>query len=271
MAALDQLRQWPVGSASAAVIRRGELPVTTGDVRQVHPWASLTKPLVALAVLVAVEEQTLDLDEPAGPPGATLRHLLAHASGLAPDDDRVLAAPGSRRIYSNRGFELVGSLLAERSGMDMADYVRQAVLLPLGMEAATLAPGASPASGAAGTLADLAILAGELQAPTLVGAATMAGAASVCFPGLAGVVPGFGRHDPCDWGLGFELRGAKVPHWTGHTNSPGTYGHFGRAGGFVWIDPVAGVACCSLSDEPFGSWAVEAWPRLSDAVLGEAT
>ena len=61
----------------------------------------LTKLLTGLATLVAVEEGTVDLDEPAGPPGSTLRHLLAHASGLPPDDGPPLMAPGRRRIYSN--------------------------------------------------------------------------------------------------------------------------------------------------------------------------
>ena len=59
------------------------------------PWASVTKVLTALAVWVAVEEGTVAWDDPAGPLGATMvAHLLAHASGLAPDGDTVLAPPG---------------------------------------------------------------------------------------------------------------------------------------------------------------------------------
>ena len=57
------------------------------------------------------------------------------------------------------------------------------------------------------------------------------------FPGLVGVLPGFGRMDPNDWGLGFELRDAKSPHWTGARNSPRTFGHFGGSGTFLWVDP----------------------------------
>ncbi len=102
----------------------------------------------------------------------------------------------------------------------------------------------------------------------MVATETLHGATSVAFPGLAGVLPGFGRFEPCDWGLGFEVRDAKSPHWTGTRNSPATFGHFGQSGAFVWVDPVAGLACAALSDLPFGPWAVEAWPRLSDAVLG---
>jgi CubicO group peptidase (beta-lactamase class C family) len=92
-------------------------------------------------------------------------------------------------------------------------------------------------------------------------------ATGVAFPGLVGVLPGFGHQDPNDWGLGVEVRGRKSPHWTATTGSPRTFGHFGRAGGFVWVDPDAGLACCGLTDRPFGPWAAEAWPRLGDAVL----
>jgi CubicO group peptidase (beta-lactamase class C family) len=92
---------------------------------------------------------------------------------------------------------------------------------------------------------------------------------TVAFAGLAGVLPGFGRQDPNDWAVGPEIRGTKSPHWTGHDNSPRTFGHFGGAGGFLWVDPDAGIACASLSDREFGPWAAEAWPQLADRVLAE--
>jgi CubicO group peptidase (beta-lactamase class C family) len=81
------------------------------------------------------------------------------------------------------------------------------------------------------------------------------------------VLPDFGRFDPNDWGLGFELRDAKSPHWTGSRNSPRTFGHFGGSGTFLWIDPDAGLGLGVLTNLDFGDWAKEAWPRLSDAVL----
>jgi CubicO group peptidase (beta-lactamase class C family) len=93
----------------------------------------------------------------------------------------------------------------------------------------------------------------------------------VAFPGLVGVLPGYGRMEPNDWGLGFELRDTKEPHWTGRRNSPRTFGHFGQSGSFLWVDPEAGLACACLSDRRFGDWAKKAWPRLSDAVVAEAT
>jgi CubicO group peptidase (beta-lactamase class C family) len=108
-----------------------------------------------------------------------------------------------------------------------------------------------------------------LLQPTLVSAETLAEATTVQFPGLVGVVPGFGRQEPNDWGLGFELRDHKSPHWTGSRNSVSTFGHFGRSGTFIWVDPEAGVALAGLTDRDFGDWAKTAWPTLSDAVLEE--
>lgn len=236
-----------------------------GDTTLAGDWASVTKIVTALAVLVAVEEETVALDEPAGPPGSTVRHLLAHASGLAYDREQVLAPPGRRRIYSNAGFEVLGRLVAERAGMTFDTYLAEAVLHPLGMAGARL--DGSPAAGVTGTLADLVRLAGELMAPTVVSKATLALATSVAFPGLPGRLPGFDSQDPLDWGLGIEVRGSKSPHWTGRRNSPATFGHFGQSGSFLWVDPAAGVACAVLSGRDFGPWAKAAWPALADGVL----
>jgi CubicO group peptidase (beta-lactamase class C family) len=109
----------------------------------------------------------------------------------------------------------------------------------------------------------------ELLAPRLVARETLAEATSVQFPGLAGVLPGWGRMEPNDWGLTFELRDRKSPHWTSAHNSPQTFGHFGAAGTFLWVDPELSVACGLLTDEEFGPWAIEAWPRFNDLVVSE--
>lgn len=260
MTAEDGVDGWAVVTVSGVRTR--------GDVDTVLPWASVTKVLFAVGAWVAVEEGTLDLDAPAGPPGATVRHLLAHASGLAFEGDAVLAAPAARRIYSNTGIERAAVALEEAAGMPWSDYVVEAVCQPLGMSRTMVA--GSAAAGAQGPLADLVLLAAELRAPTLVAEATWAEATAVAFPGLPGVLPGFGRQDANDWGLGVEVRGHKSPHWTPSEASPRTFGHFGQAGGFVWVDPAAGVACASLSDRAFGPWAAEAWPALGSRALAEA-
>jgi CubicO group peptidase (beta-lactamase class C family) len=256
--------------AAAGVGRRaGGVEETAGPDDRAFAWASVTKVLTALAVWVAVEEGTTAWDEPAGPPGATVGHLLAHASGLAPDSDAILAAPGTRRIYSNRGFEVLADHLAGRAGMSFRAYMQAGVIEPLGLKGTGL-PG-SPAAGGSGPLVDLMRLGLELLTPTLVSTATVAVATSVAFPGLAGVLPGFGRQDPNDWGLGVEIRDGKRPHWTGRRNSPETFGHFGRSGTFLWVDPVAGLVVGFLGDRPFGPWATSAWPALSDAVVAAYT
>ncbi len=269
MQAFDLIEGWGAPHATAGIVGGDEPAVLAvrGDSACASRWASLTKPLTALATLVAFEEGVLDIDEPAGPPGAKLRHLLAHASGLAFDEDRVLAEPAQRRIYSNTGFEVLGATVAERTAMPFEQYLREAVLEPLGLKSAYLE--GSAAAGIVGPLEDVLRVAAELLSPTLIAPATLALATTVAFPGLAGVLPGFGYHDRQDWGLGLEVRGDKNPHWTGRRNSRATFGHFGASGSFLWVDPDLGVACAALSDRPFGAWAKAAWPAFSDAVVDE--
>ncbi|MFJ2933622.1 serine hydrolase domain-containing protein [Streptomyces sp. NPDC087219] len=265
---LASIENWPVPTAAAAVVRAdGTLAGSYGPTGQRFPLASVTKPLAAYAVLVAYEEGAIDLDEPAGPEGATVRHLLAHTSGLAFDENRVMAAPGTRRIYSNTGFEALGDHLAKATDIPFAEYLRQAVLEPLGMTSTTL--GGSPAKDAVSTVDDLVRFAAEVQAPRLLDPRTVLDAMSVAYPGLTGILPGYGHQRPNDWGLGFEIRDGKSPHWTGATSSPRAFGHFGQSGTFLWIDPDARAACVALTDRPFGPWAVEAWPPFTDAVLAD--
>ena len=265
MEALRQIEAWPCAHAAAGVV--GAVDATHGDTGRVFAWASVTKLASAVAVLVAVEEGLVDLDEPAGPPGSTVRHLLAHASGLPFEAGDPIARPGQRRVYSNHGFDVLAQLVAERAGMVFAAYFES-----VWQNGAVLAGPAG--SGAEGTLEALLDVATELLEPRRIAPETLTEAASVQFPGLVGVLPGFGRQDPNDWGLGLELRDAKSPHWTGSRNSPRTYGHFGRSGTFLWVDPDAGagkgLALACLTDLEFGAWAAEAWPRLSDAALAEA-
>jgi CubicO group peptidase (beta-lactamase class C family) len=251
-------------SAAGATAPDHELGVA-GDPHWSTPIASVGKLLVGMAALVAVEEGTVDLDEPAGPPGSTVRHLLAHASGLAFDQLRSIARPGRRRVYSNTGIEVFAEHLAQRAGMPFREYLSLGVLEPLGMPATELR--GSPAEGAWSSVSDLLAFSRELLRPTLVSAGTLAEAARAQFPELAGVLPGIGKFDPNPWGLTFEIRDGKEPHWTGHSNSPATFGHFGGSGSFLWVDPDAQIAAVVLTDRRFGPWALEAWPAFSDAVL----
>lgn len=267
-AALAPVADWPVPHAAVAVVGADGVLAATGEADRRLPVASVTKVVAALAFWVALEEEAIALDEPAGPEGSTVRHLLAHASGLAFDRPAVLAPPGTRRIYSNVGFDVVADLVAERAGMPFPAYLHEAVLAPLGMADSVLE--GSAAAGLVATVDDLALVARELLAPTLVAPDTLALATGVAFPGLAGVLPGIGAADPLDWGLGVEVKGDKHPHWSGDATSPRTFGHFGAAGSFLWVDPVRTVGCVGLSGREFGPWAMRAWPALADAVVAVA-
>ncbi len=92
---LDALGGWPGTHRAAGWRRRDGAEATAGDADRSFPLASVTKLLTATAVLVAVQEEILALDEPAGPPGSTVRLLLCHASGLPFDGRDPIAPPGS--------------------------------------------------------------------------------------------------------------------------------------------------------------------------------
>ncbi|MGY2063762.1 serine hydrolase domain-containing protein, partial [Nocardia gipuzkoensis] len=169
---------------------------------------SVTKPLVAYGVLVAVEEGAIELDQPAGPPGATVRHLLAHTAGLAFDTTVIMAEPGARRIYSSAGFEVLARFVAEQTGIAFEDYLHEAVFEPLEMKSSVLNGSAGHAARA--SLDDMLRFAEELLNPTLLSEQTLSEATSVQFPGVNGVLPGFGSQRPNDWGLGFEIRDHKT-------------------------------------------------------------
>ncbi|MCW2561132.1 MAG: penicillin-binding protein beta-lactamase class [Mycobacterium sp.] len=270
MSALDTISDWPVPTAAAAVVGPSGVLAEFGDTRRRFALASVTKPLVARAVQVAIEEGVVELDTPAGPPGSTVRHLLAHASGLSMRTGDVQAEPGKRRIYSNYGFGVLAETVQQASEIEFERYLAEAVFEPLGMQASALVGGAEAAGyGAESTVADLVAFAVDLLRPEVVSPQLHAESITVEFPGLDGVLPGFGVQRPNDWGLGFEIRDGKSPHWTGSSNSGETFGHFGQSGTFIWADPTADLALVVLTDRDFDEWTRQLWPALSDGVLRE--
>jgi CubicO group peptidase (beta-lactamase class C family) len=272
---------WPVGRAGVAVVSPSEVETAfrggvTGDDR--FEVASVTKLMTTLAALAAVESGRIDLDGPVAGAGqgVTLRHLLAHAGGHPFEPPGRARPPEQRRIYSNVGFRLLAEAVADAAGMSFPGWLASSVLDPLAMTSTRLVLRrgieGDPAAGAASTLHDLVRLARcllERGAP-VVGPELFAEATAVQFPGLAGLVPGVGRFDPCDWGLGFELHDAKRPHWMGDRRSPSAFGHFGASGCFLWVDPDAGLAAAAVSDRPFDDdrWGMATWPGWSDRLPG---
>ena len=260
------LARWD-GFVGAALVGPGGTIATWGDPATTVRIASVSKLVVSVGVLVAVEEGTVALDAPAGPPGATVEDLWCHASGLPFDGDQVVAPPRTRRIYSNTGIERLADHLPRAAGMSWQDYVGEAVVAPLGLTSTEVR--GSPAHGVRSNVADLARFAAELLRPTLVAPTTLPAATTPHLPDLDGVLPGLGPQRPNPWGLGFEIRGHKSPHWTGTTNSPRTFGHFGGSGTFLWVDPDLDLALVALGTRDFGDWAVELWPTFSDAVVAD--
>lgn len=270
MTALDLTSDWPVPHVSAAVLHAGHVVATIGDVDRVQRLASISKPMTAWAILVAVEEGLVQLDGPVGQPGCTTRHLLSHAGGYPFDGPEPIARPETTRIYSNSGIELAAQTVASEADLAFATYIREALFDPLAMTSTTLH--GSPAHEISASLADTCRFVTEVMQPTLIHATTAADASRIHYPTLPGIVPGVGRYEQCPWGLGFEVRGSKKPHWTGTTNSPRTFGHFGGSGAMFWVDPDRDLALVALADRNFDEWAstaIRAWPELSDAVIAE--
>jgi CubicO group peptidase (beta-lactamase class C family) len=267
MEALQLVDAWPVDHVAVVVVGPDGPLAQRGEVERTFRLASITKLFVAYGCLIAIQEGVLDLDAPAGPPGATVRHLLAHASGLGFDDSVPSSPVGRRRAYSNPGYERLGDVLSAATGMPVAEYLREGIFQPLGMAHTELKR--SPAHGAYGSAADLARFARELLRPTLVEPALLADAVTVQLPGLAGVQPGLGRQNPLDWGLGFDLRSTKEPSWMGETALPATFGHYGGSGTFLWVDPELDRAVVALADREFDEWALAAWIPFNDALLAE--
>jgi CubicO group peptidase (beta-lactamase class C family) len=264
--ALAAVDDWPLPRTCAVgVTDRDDVLAAHGAHDTVFPLASVTKPLAAYAVLVAVEQGRVDLDDDVDGEGRTVAHLLAHASGLGPEEGTPTSAPERRRVYSNLGYDLLGEHVEAAVRRPFGSWLLTAVLTPLGMHDTHL--DGSPARDGHGTVADLLRFGRELLAPTLLDPELHERATTVAFPGLSGVLPGYGRQDDNDWGLGFEVRDHKDPHWTGSGHDPATFGHFGQSGSFLWVDPTRGRATAFLGDEPFGEWAVERWPGLNDAIL----
>lgn len=259
---------WPTDDRAVGVTGPGDVVAVHGNADTAMPFASVTKCLAAVGILIAVQDRLIHLDEPAGPDGSTVRHLLAHASGAGPDASSPTSRVGHRRIYSNHGFELLGDLLEERTGTTVADHLAEEVFAPLGMDQAAL--DGSPAFAASGALTDLLAFGRELLAPSLLDDDLAVELATPQFPELDGILPGYGRQSPNPWGLGFEIRGTKSPHWTGPGQPTTTFGHFGQSGSFLWVDRNLGFAAACLTGTPFGQWAVDAWPpfnqRLHDVL-----
>jgi CubicO group peptidase (beta-lactamase class C family) len=261
------MASWPQGGAAALWRLDGDAHCewSWGDTERVRPWASVTKVAVALAVGVEIGWGSHRLDEPAGPEGATLAHLLSHASGLGTEVGSLGATVGTKRIYSNAGYDAIAAHVV-RDG-DVAQWLSQRVADALGIR--WLFDGRA-SSGLYGSLDALSRLSVAWLRGDCVDPDTYRRLTSPFLPDLSGVTPGWGSFSPNLWGLGPEIKGQKN-HWMGSRFSPSSFGHFGRSGSFMLIDPIEKIAVCALSDEPFGPWSQQLWPALLDTLHEAAT
>lgn len=255
---------WPEGShlgvsSASAVIG------SAGDLNAQKPLASVTKIFSAYAILVALEEGSVSLDDPVGPPGSTLRNILSHSSGLGMWPDSPVGVLEKRRVYSNTGIDLAAGHLEEKTQIDFGVYLQEAVLDPLGLADSELQGSAS--IGMVSSVSDLLKFGRELLDPSLIHSSTLAEATSAVLPDLRGVLPGFGYQRRCLWGLGFELRGDKSPHWMPESASAESFGHFGVFGAFLWVDPKCGIAVASVNSTDFDHWAKTAWPDAGEKII----
>lgn len=200
----EQLDNGVVGVALAAVARGdvvwsggfGRLdfeqtePVTT---RSTFAIQSVSKSIVATALMHWVERGAIGLDDPVNRHLApiavdndweernpvTIRHLLTHTAGLplslgwgasgsleemVANDVRTEAEPGTRLIYANWGYDVLGYLVSRLAGAPWEEAVADTVLRPLGMTATRTArpepadTGAGEATGHVVSQVDGAVL-----------------------------------------------------------------------------------------------------------------
>ncbi|VEH06218.1 Beta-lactamase transpeptidase-like protein [Corynebacterium kutscheri] len=263
MTTLPDFATWPVDNVSAAIIN-GETINYSGDAQRIFELASVTKLLAGYVFLIAIEEGVFELDTPVH--GASVRQLLSHAGGVGFKKGDEVKAPGKRRIYSSYGFELLAEALEVETGMSYTEYFNEALCVPLGMTATTL--WGSPGHEARSNVQDLTKFAVEVLRPTLIDETTLSEALTVQYPELAGIVPGYGMQKPCPWGLAFEIKGGKAPHWTGTQMPVDVVGHFGQSGTYLWVHRMTQRAMVVLTDRAFGQWAKPLWQEVNDAVWG---
>ena len=243
-------------TAWSVVDRDGRVVHSTGprDVRV--PWTSVSKLTVALLVGYDVAAGRCAATDSLGPEGSTIAHLLSHASGLGPDASALRSGVGRKRIYTSFGYELLVAFLGG------VENVVGRAKNELGLT--SVVSDGSLAGGLMGTLEDVEEVARRWLGGDPVLSGYLPTMTAPFLPELDGVVPGFGRFDPCPWGLGPQIRGTG-DHWMGAQWPATSFGHFGQSGTMVLADPEHHRALVAVSDRGFGSWAVATWPTWTSA------
>ncbi|MCS4484812.1 beta-lactamase family protein [Gleimia sp. 6138-11-ORH1] len=242
---------------------------SAGDLGSEFAFASVTKLLASRAFLVAVEHGLIDLDdsilvgEPARP--TSLRQLLAHVSGVSFASAKRAAEVGAKRIYSNYAIDVAAQWLEKRIDVPFGDWLDEQVVAPLLLQDSYV--DGSAAHAGRGSVRDLVRFGQELLVPQLISDSLAQEAASVQWPGLRGVTPGFGHYADNQWGLAMEIRARKEHTWFPSLSEDATFGHFGLAGSFLWVAPESGFGAAFLGAEPTGDWHKTHWQQLNDWLI----
>lgn len=276
--------------------------------------ASLTKVIATTTAVMQLWEQgRIGIDAPVtaywpafganGKGSITVRQLLTHISGLRPDivsrtawsgeqqalaqiiAGRPVAPPGSRFIYSDINFIVLGEIVHRVSGQPLDQYAAQHIFAPLHMHDTHFRP--SGADLARVVPADMRP--GEVQDPTanrMGGVAGHAGLFSTAddLARFAQMLLGGGslggvrilapetvaamtrpQHLPGDItrGLGWDIS-SDYDSGMAQAFGPGSFGHTGYTGTSLWIDPAAGVYLIILSSRLYPDGHGDAQPLRRD-------
>lgn len=304
-------------------------PMTVGTI---FDLASLTKVVATTpAVMQLLAEGRISLDAPVarywpafaarGKSQITVRDLLTHTSGLAPDlpldtrwtgsaaalrrviAERPIAPPGTRYIYSDINFIVLGELVRRISGLPLDVYCERYIFRPLGMRNTIFRPPAALRARIAPTLLiNGRSLRGEVQDPTAERMGGVAGHAGL-FSSAAdlarfaqallqagaesrvGPPPRFLTDNALALmtrpervaedryrGLGWDMT---APFVVDRSSLPpyGAFGHLGYTGTSLWIDPTRGLFVILLTSRLYPDGRGDAQPLrngLADLVSATA-
>jgi uncharacterized protein YbbC (DUF1343 family)/CubicO group peptidase (beta-lactamase class C family) len=284
--------------------------------------ASLTKCVATTtSIMKLVQQGRIRLNDPVaaylpefaqnGKQDINIRELLTHYSGLAPDLDlqatwsgrdtafamamaqTPIDPPGSRFVYSDINFEVLGFLVEKVSGESLPDFAATSIFTPLGMKHTRFLPpeewrpriapteydeqhnmlrgivhdptarrmgGVAGHAGLFSTAADLAIFAQDLLSGfTVLNPQSVEKMTTPQTPANAPSVRGFG------WDIDSPFAGNR-----GELLPVGSFGHTGFTGTSLWIDPVTNTYIILLTNAVHphvGKSVVSLRSRVATAVV----
>jgi len=276
--------------------------------------ASLTKSFTACAVLDLVRQGKVRLNDSVarylpdfaqnGKQDITIRMLLTHHSGLAPDLDltmpwdgkdeayrramseKLIDPPGSRFVYSDINYEVLGFLVEKVSGKSLPQAIEDAVLKPLKMDHTRFQPGPELVPKIAPTTPDEkgAMMRGAVHDPTARRMGGVAGHAGIYSTAddLAKYAKAFiDRKGFLTPQLLEKMETPQQPPWSNELrafgwdiDSPfannrgelfpaGSFGHTGYTGTSMWMDPASKIFVILLTNSVHPKETPDSWGKVA--------